>query len=88
MPRELNVLALIKGDEHYVYVYDDASRAELIDALRNQAAKKLGFANYHAMQQYRGTSQLNEAYFGMPPKPKPVPGKPGSQPEEESVDPD
>ena len=38
MPRELNVLALIKGNEHYVYVYDDASRAELIDALRNQAA--------------------------------------------------
>ena len=38
VPRELNVLVLIKGTERYVYVYDDASRAELIDALRNQAA--------------------------------------------------
>ncbi len=38
MPRELNVLALIKGNERYVYVYDDDSRSDLIDALRNQAA--------------------------------------------------
>jgi hypothetical protein len=36
--RELNVLALIKGDERYIYVYDDASRSALIDALRDQAA--------------------------------------------------
>jgi hypothetical protein len=36
--RELNVLALIKGNEQYVYVYDDASRPALLDALRDQAA--------------------------------------------------
>jgi hypothetical protein len=36
--RELNVLALIKGDERYVFVYDDDSRASLIDAFRDQAA--------------------------------------------------
>jgi hypothetical protein len=36
--RELNVLALIKGEERYVFVYDDASRAHLIDALRDHAA--------------------------------------------------
>jgi hypothetical protein len=36
--RELNVLALIKGTERYVFVYDDESRALLIDALRDQAA--------------------------------------------------
>jgi hypothetical protein len=36
--RELNVLALIKGGERYVYVYDDASREKLIEALRGQAA--------------------------------------------------
>lgn len=38
MPREFNVLALIKGEERFVFVYDDESRAELIDALRDQAA--------------------------------------------------
>lgn len=38
MRRELNVLALIKGTERYVYIYDDNSRQPLIDAFRNQAA--------------------------------------------------
>jgi hypothetical protein len=36
--REFNVLALIKGDERYIFVYDDASRQPLIDAFRDQAA--------------------------------------------------
>jgi hypothetical protein len=35
--REFNVLALIKGEERYVYVYDDASRAPLLEAFRAQA---------------------------------------------------
>jgi hypothetical protein len=35
---ELNVLALLKGCERYVYVYDDSSRASLIDAFRDDAA--------------------------------------------------
>jgi hypothetical protein len=38
VPREFNILALIKGEERYVFVYDDNSRAELIDAFRDQAA--------------------------------------------------
>jgi hypothetical protein len=36
--REYNVLALIKGDERYVYVYDDGSRQPLLDAFEAQAA--------------------------------------------------
>jgi hypothetical protein len=36
--REFNVLALIKGGERYVYVYDDESRLSLLDAFRAQAA--------------------------------------------------
>jgi hypothetical protein len=36
--REFNVLALIKGSERYIFVYDDDSRPSLIDALRDQAA--------------------------------------------------
>jgi hypothetical protein len=36
--QEFNVLALVKGEERYVYVYDDASRAHLVEAFRAQAA--------------------------------------------------
>ena len=38
MAREVNVLALIKGDDHYVYVYDEESRAALMKFFREQAA--------------------------------------------------
>jgi alpha/beta superfamily hydrolase len=38
MQHELSVLALIKGPERFIYVYDDASRERLIDAIRDQAA--------------------------------------------------
>ncbi len=38
MRREYNVLALIKGTEKYVFVYDDAAHEELIDTLRDQAS--------------------------------------------------
>jgi hypothetical protein len=35
--REFNVLALIKGEERYVYVYDDASRSPLLETFRDHA---------------------------------------------------
>ena len=38
MGHELNVLALIKGQERYVYVYDDESRACLLRTFHAQAA--------------------------------------------------
>jgi hypothetical protein len=38
VPHEFNVLALLKGDERYIYVYDDVSRAGLMDSFRDQAA--------------------------------------------------
>ena len=38
MQPEVNVLALVKGRERFVYVYDDRSRRELVDALRDHAA--------------------------------------------------
>jgi hypothetical protein len=38
MAQEYNVLALVKGQEHYIFVYDDDSRLPLIDALRDNAA--------------------------------------------------
>jgi hypothetical protein len=35
---DLNVLALFKGTERFIYVYDDASREALITAFRDAAA--------------------------------------------------
>jgi hypothetical protein len=47
--REFNVLALIKGDERYIFVYDDASRVPLLDAFRDQAADpRLSFTWFDA----------------------------------------
>lgn len=38
MSSDVNVLALVKGRERFVYVYDDDSQQELIDAVRDHAA--------------------------------------------------
>ncbi len=38
MRREFNVLALLKGRERYVFIYDDEAHEPLLDALRDQAA--------------------------------------------------
>jgi hypothetical protein len=38
MTRELNVLALFKGGERFIFVYDDDSRESLIDEIRHKAA--------------------------------------------------
>ena len=38
MRREFNVLALLKGAERYVFVYDDEAHEPLIDVLRDNAA--------------------------------------------------
>ena len=38
MTTEFNVLALIKGKERYVFIYDDASRESLVEVLHDQAA--------------------------------------------------
>ncbi len=38
MGQEFNVLALTKGSERYLYVYDDDSRQVLLEAFREHAA--------------------------------------------------
>jgi hypothetical protein len=38
MRSEINVLALIKGADQFVYLYDDDCQEELIDAIRDHAA--------------------------------------------------
>ena len=49
MQREVNVLALIKGNERFIYVYDDASQQPLIETFRDQAADpRLSFSWFDA----------------------------------------
>ena len=49
MRQEFNVLALIKGAERYVFVYDDASRAETLRTLGRFASNpELSFTWYDA----------------------------------------
>ena len=35
---DVNVFAFVKGEERFVYLYDDASRAEVVTAVRDRAA--------------------------------------------------
>ena len=37
MAREFNILALVKGNEHYVYIYDDESRDPLMRVFQEHA---------------------------------------------------
>ena len=49
MAQEINVLALVKGAERYVFLYDDASRAEALRVLGRFASNpELSFTWYDA----------------------------------------
>lgn len=49
MAQDINVLALVKGQERYVFLYDDANRAETLRVLGRFASNpKLSFTWYDA----------------------------------------
>ena len=49
MHRELNVLALVKGEDKYVFLFDDANRVETLRMLGRYAADlELNFSWYDA----------------------------------------
>ncbi len=49
MPQDINVLALVKGSERYVFLYDDDSRAETLRTLGRFASNpELSFTWYDA----------------------------------------
>ena len=49
MNQDINVLALVKGAERYVFLYDDASRAETLRVLGRYASNpELSFTWYDA----------------------------------------
>lgn len=49
MARDINVLALIKGEEKYIFLYDDAHRRELLQVFSRFASNpELSFSWYDA----------------------------------------
>lgn len=49
MGKEINVLALVKGEERYIFLYDDANRTETLRMLGRYAADpQLSFSWYDA----------------------------------------
>ena len=68
-PRELNVLALLKGNERYLFIYDDESRPLLIDTFRDQAADPRLSLNWFdaAVLTDRAREQERQSRAALPP---------------------
>ena len=65
--QDINVLALVKGAERYVFLYDDASRAETLRVLGRYASNPdLSFTWYDA-------AVLSQKIRQDIPKPEPAP---------------
>lgn len=74
MQKEINVLALVKGDERYVFLYDDSSRAETLRTLGRYASNSdLSFSWYDAAvlsqkvrHQYEKSQSQSQPRFTVP----------------------
>jgi len=72
MPQEFNVLALAKGDERYVYIYDDRSRQLLLEHLQEQAASAELVLNWFdaSVLTEKVWEQAMQSYEASKPKPE------------------
>ena len=73
MSQDINVLALVKGGERYIFLYDDASRSEALRVLGRYASNpELSFSWYDAAvlsQKIRQSAQVASSHtrrFDMP----------------------
>ncbi len=63
MNQDINVLALVKGSERYVFLYDDSSRAETLRTLGRYASNpELSFTWYDAAVLSQKIRQESEAF--------------------------
>ena len=63
MSQDINVLALVKGTERYVFLYDDASRAETLRTLGRYASNpELSFTWYDAAVLSQKIRQESQKY--------------------------
>ena len=70
MSEDINVLAMVKGDERYVFLFDDESRAETLRLLGRYASNpELSFSWQDAAilsQRIRQEAPLSEKRFDLP----------------------
>ncbi len=76
MSRDINVLALVKGAERYVFLYDDANRAETLRTLGRYASNpELSFTWYDAavlsQKIRRAAETTSRTRFEIPSVPEP-----------------
>jgi hypothetical protein len=72
MQRGVNVLALIKGEERYVFLYDDESADQLLQTLGQYAADPdLSFTWYDAAVMSQRIARLQSESAAQGPKPRP-----------------
>lgn len=65
--QDINVLALVKGNERYVFLYDDGSRAEALRALGRFASNpELNFTWYDAAILSQKIRQQNAPTVALP----------------------
>ncbi len=65
--QDINVLALVKGSERYVFLYDDASRAETLRTLGRFASNpELSFTWYDAAVLSQKIRQDSHKYVVVP----------------------
>ncbi|MBN2473504.1 MAG: hypothetical protein JXB62_02765 [Pirellulales bacterium] len=63
MSQDINVLALVKGSERYVFLYDDSSRAETLRTLGRYASNpELSFTWYDAAVLSQKIRQENKKF--------------------------
>ena len=70
MSQDINVLAMVKGDERYVFLFDDESRAETLRLLGRYASNpELSFTWQDAAilsQRIREEAPVSEKRFDLP----------------------
>lgn len=65
MPSSINVLALVRGEERYVFLYDDSSADQLLRTLGDYAAdSELSFTWYDAAVMSQRIARLREQSEG------------------------
>ena len=65
MTQDINVLALVKGSERYVFLYDDSNRAETLRVLGRYASDPdLSFTWYDAAVLSRKIRQSQQSEIG------------------------
>lgn len=74
MGQEINVLALVKGDERYIFMFNDANRTETLRMLGRFAANpELSFTWYDAATLSQKIRDALPAHTLKQPRPVPAP---------------